>query len=333
VRRDILRRSTIGVIGTNRSLGTAGGGASQVLGADAALAFYDNVLFNSYYARSHGHGQGPDPASYMAQFFYFPDRYGLSFEHLYVGQGFNPEVGFLPRENLRRTYAQARFSPRPQASKVVRKYWYEASLDYVTDTHNVLETREAGAAFRIDFNSGDGVNLEYTDQYELLRQPFGIVPGITIPAGGYDFHNLGLRFSLGPQRRLTGTFSVSQGSFYDGTKTGAGYNGRLELTTNLAVEPRLTVDRIRLSAGDVTTKLAGTRVTYALNARAAVSALLQYTSTSQTLTSNIRFRWEYRPGSDLFVVYSDGHDTVTRTGIPRLQNRTVAIKATRLLRF
>jgi hypothetical protein len=334
LRRDVLRRSTVGVIATNRSQRLDGTGSNQVLGADAALAFHDNILFNSYYARSRTPGGPRDQASYMMQFAYFPDRYGFNFEHVHVGEGFNPEVGFLPRESFRRTYGLARFSPRPRASNLVRKYWYEARLDYVTDTHNVLETRTAGASFRIDFNSGDGLDVEYTDEYQLLREPFGIVPAFQIAAGGYRFQDVGLRYTLGPQRRrMTGTFSVAQGSFYDGTKTEAGYNGRLELNTWLAVEPRMTVNWIRLMAGDVTTKLASTRVTYALSTRAAISALLQYTSTSQTLSSNVRFRWEYRPGSDLFVVYSDGHDTVTRTGIPRLQNRTVAIKATRLLRF
>jgi len=43
-------------------------------------------------------------------------------------------------------------------------------------------------------------------------------------------------------------------------------------------------------------------------------------------------RWEYTPGSELFVVYSDGRDTATG-GYPGLQNRSVAVKATRLLRF
>jgi hypothetical protein len=43
-------------------------------------------------------------------------------------------------------------------------------------------------------------------------------------------------------------------------------------------------------------------------------------------------RWEYTPGSELYVVYSDGRDTAT-TGFPGLQNRTLAVKATRLLRF
>jgi hypothetical protein len=43
-------------------------------------------------------------------------------------------------------------------------------------------------------------------------------------------------------------------------------------------------------------------------------------------------RWEYTPGSELFLVYSDGRDTGERS-FPLLQNRSVAVKATRLLRF
>jgi hypothetical protein len=50
------------------------------------------------------------------------------------------------------------------------------------------------------------------------------------------------------------------------------------------------------------------------------------------LTSSVRLKWEYRPLSDLFIVYSDGRDTEP-PGAPRLENRTLAIKVTRLVRF
>jgi hypothetical protein len=53
---------------------------------------------------------------------------------------------------------------------------------------------------------------------------------------------------------------------------------------------------------------------------------------AEDLESNIRWRWEYQPGSDLYIVYTDGRDTFgPRTAA--LMNRGVAIKATRLLRF
>lgn len=50
------------------------------------------------------------------------------------------------------------------------------------------------------------------------------------------------------------------------------------------------------------------------------------------VTSNVRFRWEYQPGSDLFIVYSDGRDT-RLSGFPALENRSVVAKITRLFRW
>ena len=62
------------------------------------------------------------------------------------------------------------------------------------------------------------------------------------------------------------------------------------------------------------------------------SALLQYNTTASTFSSNIRFRWEYEPGSDLFVVLTDGRDTKLG-GFPQLRNRSFVVKFTKLLRF
>ena len=61
------------------------------------------------------------------------------------------------------------------------------------------------------------------------------------------------------------------------------------------------------------------------------SALLQYNSSDRTFSSNLRFRWEYRPGSEFFVVWTDEHDT--RPNGLGLRNRAFVVKLTRLLRF
>ena len=41
-----------------------------------------------------------------------------------------------------------------------------------------------------------------------------------------------------------------------------------------------------------------------------VSALLQYNSSDNSVSSNVRLRWEYQPGSELFVVYNEQRDTL-----------------------
>ena len=52
-----------------------------------------------------------------------------------------------------------------------------------------------------------------------------------------------------------------------------------------------------------------------------------------TVSTNARFRWEYQPGSELFVVYSDGRNTRTPGFPPPLQNRSLVVKVTKLFRW
>ena len=66
--------------------------------------------------------------------------------------------------------------------------------------------------------------------------------------------------------------------------------------------------------------------------RVSGSALLQYNSSTDTVASNVRLRWEYAPGSELFVVYNEQRDTLARR-FPTLTNRAVIVKVKRLFRF
>jgi hypothetical protein len=332
LRRDFLRRSAIGFIGTHRSPRAVGGQSNQVVGVDAALAFYQNITINSYYARSRTPGRQGDDSSYLGQFQYAGDKYGMNVEHLSVGDAFNPEIGFLRREAFRRSYAQGRVSPRPRSSRWLRKYSIEGSTDYITDPDGRVETREQQASWRFELNNGAFWWSDLTRTYEVIKEPFEIARGVVIAPGEYQFQNIQGTFYVPPQWRFTGRVNGLTGSFYGGTRREVGYDGRVEVTSQLAIEPRVSIDWVNLPVGEFISRLVGSRVTYAVSTRAALSALIQYNSSNSTLSSNIRFRWEYQPGSDLFVVYTDGHEVVS----PRpaaLQNRAFIVKVTRLFRF
>ena len=70
---------------------------------------------------------------------------------------------------------------------------------------------------------------------------------------------------------------------------------------------------VDLDEGSFTTQLAGSRVTYTMTPLMFVSALLQYNSEhAHASAANVRLRWEYQPGSELFVVYNEQRDTLPR---------------------
>ena len=129
------------------------------------------------------------------------------------------------------------------------------------------------------------------------------------------------------------TVLVEYGTFYSGHRTALTASGvRAEITPQFSIEPNVSFNWVDLAEGSFRTTLVGPRVTYTMTPRMFTSALLQYNSSTNTATANVRFRWEYKPGSELFVVYNDERDT-TAVRFPALTNRAFIIKVNRLFRY
>lgn len=333
LKRDILRRSSIGVIATNRTPDSADVGSNQAAGLDANFGFYENVNIGGYYAGTRSDARDGDTASYRGQFDYNADRYGLSYEYLKVGEDFNPEIGFMRRQNFRRNFSQARFSPRSRRWKSIRKFYYEANIDYIiNNTDTELQSRQAQGTFRMDLQSGDTVEVNGNAAFEALPGTFEIAKGVVLPVGGYSFNDVSALYRLGPQRKVAGDITFIKGQFYDGTRTQFDYTGRVEMSSRVSVEPRISINSARLLEGSFVTKLLTSRVTFTVTPRMFISGLVQYNSSVNAFSTNIRARWEYKPGSDLFVVFSEGRDTTPNVH-SSLQNRGIVVKYTRLFRF
>ena len=336
VRRDLLRRSSIGLLFTGRSVSSVGAGSAETYGVDGLFSFFDNLDINTYWAKTTTPGLPGDDLSYRGQLNYNGDRYGVQAERLVVGDNFRPDVGFLRRDDFERSFGSFRFSPRPTSIARIRKLTWAGQIDYVTDRSGMLETREAEGRFGIEFENTDQFTTSYTRSFEFLEQPFLIASGVTIPVGGYDFQNVQASFTLADQRRLAGRISVQHGSFFSGTKTTVGFaQGQLELTPRLSLEPSYSYNRVKLPQGAFTTQVARARTTFTMTPLMFVSALAQYNSSSNSLSTNLRLRWEYSPGSELFVVYNEDRDTdpVLPDRFSDLRNRALVIKINRLFRF
>jgi hypothetical protein len=65
---------------------------------------------------------------------------------------------------------------------------------------------------------------------------------------------------------------------------------------------------------------------------------MQYSSADRAISTNLRFRWEYAPGSELFVVYTEERDRTDDQFVPPpairgLKNRALVVKLNWLLRL
>ena len=176
------------------------------------------------------------------------------------------------------------------------------------------------------------LTVQLLDTAERLTEPYEVFGDIDIPVGRYDYRNLSAKYELGTQHFLSGEVTYEYGGFYGGTRQSVGISqGLTEPLPNLFVEPGISINWVDVPQSRFVAKVLTGRFVYMFSPRTFVSALVQYNSDGGAMAVNARLRWEYRPGSDLFIVYSDGRSTLEQ-GFPRLQNRALTIKLTRFFR-
>lgn len=191
-------------------------------------------------------------------------------------------------------------------------------------------------SFSTEFETSDEVKVSISDQFEMITRPFRIADGVTLQPGDYDFTSYTTSYTLGAQRKISGTVSLRVGDFWSGKNTALEFSGaRIELSPQLSLEPAYSINKVELPEGDFETELGRLRVTYTLSPRMYVSGLVQYDSNANSFSTNLRFRWEWAPSSELFVVYSDDRNT-SPFGDPNsfeTRNRGFAIKFNKLFQI
>ena len=196
VKRDILERSNIGMIFTNKS--PSGMDKNQAFGVDANFAFHRSSTASAFFAKSQTVGLDDGEYAGRAQVALSVDLWGVELDHLAVGRNFNPEVGFVRRRDIRSSFGGLRFSPRLN-KELVRQIFLTTDTDYVTDMEGVLQTRINRLGFEVESSRADKLSFIFAKNYENLDEPFRIQPDIAIPVGAYRFNDFSTSLGVWPE--------------------------------------------------------------------------------------------------------------------------------------
>jgi Domain of unknown function (DUF5916)/Carbohydrate family 9 binding domain-like len=318
VRRDVLNRSTVGALFTN----VQGGGLfNRVVGADVSL-FFKRVWFVEGWAslmdesnRRPGRHAGYGRVAYDA------DRFGAEYEYLDIGEGFRPGVGFIERPDSRSSDARVRWSPRPD-SDIVRRFNLSGGLSYITDQQHVLETREREAEFSMEFESGDSVEIEVENGFESIDGAFSI-QGRPIPPGTYRMNTLTVSLDTFRRRHTTLNALFSTGGFWTGERDTLSLDAGWRINTSLGLSGSYALNWVDLTGDRFRTHLVSSRIQIAFSNEMALLSLLQYNHAARLVSTNIRYHWIVRPGSEFFIVYNELDDRPDRLAA---RNRSLVVK-------
>jgi hypothetical protein len=240
---------------------------------------------------------------------------------------FNPEVGFLPRRGIRSTKLHFEATPRPDWLGV-RVLTPMINWTYTTDQngrrlgqrwHSMLGTR---------FDNGAYLNLWYNDHFDRVQDDF-VLNGVVIPAGDYEFGEWRFSFESNPAKGIYYRARYAPQGFYGGERKEALLTFGVRVSDRLSTEGTYTRNDVDLPNGDFVTDLGSLRVDLALSPTMTIRSVTQYNSSTDQFSTSARFRWTYRPGSDIYLVYDElRRDPDT---MEEYKSRSLIVKATFLL--
>jgi len=227
------------------------------------------------------------------------------------GEALDPAMGFLPRPGTRRYDLSCEYKPRPSKDgpfRWIRQNFMEHRFSRVTNYQGINESwRFFWAPVNLQFESGDHFEFNWVPTYEYLPKPFEISEGVVLPVGAYRFDRFRLEFESSPHRPLVFQTTTWFGTFYNGSllqqENSLHYTspaGRWQLGVGLLQNFG------ELEQGNFVQRLWQGQFAFALNPDIVFTSFVQYDTESQNVGNNVRLRWTFRPGSDLFIVWNRG---------------------------
>ncbi len=307
VRRNLGRQSSVGFISTR---GNALSDADNfTVGGDFKLASSNfhgnkNIALSLYGLKSGTAGLAGQDRAFGAEFTYPNDFLNLGAGFRQIEKNFLAGVGFVPRVDVRESYAEATLGPRPERWGILQMF-FGTGLDYVTDLESRLLTRRIDfTPLQILFLSGDGVSVTTRRDYEYLTEDFLIHPDHSIPQGGYQFSRHQVRFDSARRRNLWCSSGYQWGSFYTGDRTDTSLACGYKLAVPLYLEFGLDRNQVSLADGDFTTNVSRINVNILFSPDMTLYSFLQYDNLSGTMGWQSRFRWILKPGNEILVVWN-----------------------------
>jgi hypothetical protein len=311
VNKDLPNRSGFGAIFVNRTATGSGtdNNYNRTFGLDGKYGIGETVTLSGFAARTQTPGLDGKDYAMSSAFDFRTRKYESTISYAQVGDNFNPEVGFLERtDGYRQTSVvlRRRFRTPGLAKLGLREFEPHASYESYWGFDGFQETATLHVDGRWDFENGYQLTSAALNvQYEGLRKPFEVYPGVIVPAGSYRSPYLFSQGNTDRRKWLSASLSANIGGFLSGNQVSLAPQINIRHGGQFTSSFRWTRNDIDLPQGKFVTNLGSVRGTYNFSTLVNFSALVQYNDRTKNWSTNLRFNWLRTAASGLYIVYND----------------------------
>jgi hypothetical protein len=302
VTHPVLAESKVGLIFTNGD--PTGLTNNTVAGAD--FQYRNSTLFgnkvlqaDTLFMRSFSSAAGNDDSAAVS--LNFPNEpWSGDFLFKQIGADFTPALGFVNRSAIRQYVATLTHLTRYR-QRYLNTLEFGGNVEFVANLHNAVESRTNDVLVRARSRAGEQITVRLVNSFENVPAPFLLPRNVPVRVGSYNWTNVNVGVRTFNGRLLTLQADVTCCHFYDGDAVATQLNLIYRPSTHFEINLGHQANAIDLPTGAVDIHLATADAVVNFTPVMQTALQAQYDNISENFAFSARYRWEYRPGNELFV--------------------------------
>ncbi|HSM59888.1 MAG TPA: DUF5916 domain-containing protein [Longimicrobiales bacterium] len=267
---------------------------------------------------------------------------GLSYQHAFTwsGAGYDPAVGYEARSHFTRAQSDWNYQWYPGAESPFRRVWLGSQANvWVRHSDDRVDTGQLRPFVQVETKPGATLVLASETRYDDVPEAFSLADEAHVPAGIYWATEGSVELRAARGWAVRPNVTLRAGELFDGTRVGVTSDLRWTASRHLELGGGWEWNRVRFAARDQAfdAHLARVRADGALDVHLSMNAFLQYNSLTDQVTTNVRFRYNFSEGRDLWLVWNEGlnleRDVLGSPRLPFEDARTVTMKYTHTFVF
>lgn len=328
VKRDVGESNYVGAMVVDRR---GAGAANSSVGVDGQYLLGQAWVWDAFVARSFTEGEGGDGTAYRVGYQYNGDDWGSFFNHFGIGADAEASAGFITRTDYRSTELYGGRTWRPNAIGLREFQFFLGGKYASTVSDSRMQDWQLGFFTTPTWRSGDNISVFANVSETVVDQAFDLSEDVSVPAGRYANNHAGWFGGSSRARPVSVDVNGFVSQFFGGTLVSAGMTATAALSSRVQLAPGFTRNVVEVPSGGFTADLTSLRASLSFSTRLFANALVQYNSLSGDISTNVRVNFIHRPGSDLFLVFTDNRSEGVDGWM--LSDRGLVSKLTYLMRF
>ena len=316
-------RSSLGVVYVGKNeMGDSNKHYNNVYAIDGKLGLGKKADITGFFSKSDSPGIDSSDHSFKLIANYNWDGWRINAGYTEVGEGFNPEVGFLMRSAFKKpefiVFKQIRlkdFGPLLEVRPHIAHRSYFDFQDRLVSSWTHIDNHWVWPS---GFEIHTGVNITSEGVFDAFK-----ISDVEIPSGEYYHNELQLYIKSNPNTALSFTSRTVIGGYYGGDRFLFSNNLKYRIGNKFNSTLNLDYTKLNLENGDINALISGLRLSYSFSPKMYLQSLIQYNNVTNVTSVNTRFGMLQTANSGLFIVINFIKDS---DWFDYINNRSISVK-------